>query len=84
MTSCSLERGEGRLAEAAQTVSDVLRNVFSCGSFKTGNEIDRQEEGALKDVRVKNEDGLEEVKRVNVVRGIIRYPKPDGTFYELR
>ena len=33
---------------------------------------------------VKNGDGQDEVKRVNVVRGVIRYPKDDGTFYELR
>ncbi|KAF0311723.1 Cuticle protein CP14.6 [Amphibalanus amphitrite] len=51
--------------------------------FKTGNEINREEEGALKDVVVKNDNGQEEVKRVNVVRGVIRYPKDDGTFYEL-
>ncbi|XP_037082842.1 uncharacterized protein LOC119103417 [Pollicipes pollicipes] len=50
--------------------------------FKTGNEIDREEEGALKEVVVQNDEGQDEVRRVNVVRGVIRYPKEDGSFYE--
>ena len=62
----------------------ALNLPYSWSRFKTGDEIDREEEGALKDVVVQNEDGQDEVKRVNVVRGVIRYPKDDGTFYELR
>lgn len=75
---CVAYFGDVRNLRMAATMSETIRR------FRTGNEIDREEQGSLKEVVVQGDEGRDEVRRVPVVRGIIRYPKEDGTFYELR